>query len=182
MFSARGFMDQRITTILMFRTWGNLEANYLPITPPASSWPSTCTYSIKYPFRSRMFRPGQASCRQTPFTFFPSLLAASILGLRTKSRLLPDFRHGPCNPTICNAWSLPGNRRARRCFYRVSSAISGGPTILFPSGFILVGHCVPANWSVLSGRSYIIRVIRRKRFVRWRSPDNRYYVIAFLCL
>jgi len=56
---------------------------------------------------------------------------------------------------ICIACSLPGNRRARSGFLAHSAAISGGPTILFPSGFILVGHCVPANWSGPSERSYI---------------------------
>jgi hypothetical protein len=35
---------------------------------------------------------------------------------------------------LCIAWSLPGNRRARRGFLAHSAVISGGPFILFPSG------------------------------------------------
>jgi hypothetical protein len=56
---------------------------------------------------------------------------------------------------LCNACSLPGNRRARSGFLAHSSAISGGPTILFPRGFILVGRCVPGTRSAPSGRSNI---------------------------
>jgi hypothetical protein len=118
----------------------------------------------------------------TAFRNYPTLLAASFLEFRTLSRILLSLRHGPCYPSFCIAWSLPGNRPARSGFLTPSSAISGGPFVLFACGFILVGHCVPANWSAPSGRSYIIRVIRRKRFVRWRSSGNRHYVIAFICL
>ena len=56
---------------------------------------------------------------------------------------------------LCIACSLPGNRRARRGFLAPSSAISGGLTILFPGGFILVARRVPATWSGPSERSYI---------------------------
>ena len=48
-----------------------------------------------------MFRPEQASRRQTPFTFSPKHIAASFLGLRTISRLLLILRHVPCNLPIC---------------------------------------------------------------------------------
>jgi hypothetical protein len=103
-----------------------------------------------------MFRPGQAPRRQTPFAFSSSLVAASFLGLRTKSRLLLNLRHIPCNLIICIACSLPGNRRARRGFYRVSWAISGGLAILFHIGFGRIYHQVPATWSGPNGRSYIM--------------------------
>jgi hypothetical protein len=153
--SARRFREQRIMIILMFRTWGNLEANYQPTTPPAISWPATCSYFSLIPFRSRMFRPGQASRRQTSFTFFPLHIAASILGLRTKSRLLLNLRHVPCNLIICNACSLPGNRRARSYFFAYSSPISGSLNILVSPWINLIDRCVPARCAVPSGRSNI---------------------------
>jgi hypothetical protein len=155
MFSARGFINRRITAILMFRTWGNLEArifdNHAASTLLALNMHLLLFNTISVPHVSA--RAGVAP--PDAFRNYPTLLSASILGLRTKSRLLLILRHGPCFPIICIACSLPGNRRARSGFYRVSSAISGGPFILFPSGFILVGHCVPATWSVPSGRSNI---------------------------
>jgi hypothetical protein len=84
------------------------------------------------------------------FRNYSTLFSASILGLRTKSRLLLHFRHVPCNPIIF-ARSLPGNRRARSSFHRVSSAISGGPGILFRCGFILLSlhsrYPVGSKWS-----------------------------------
>jgi hypothetical protein len=130
-----------------------------------------------------MFRPGQASRRQTPSTFFPKNIAASILGLRTKSRLLLNLRHIPCNLIICIARSLPGNRRARRLFNRVSSAISGGLAILSPKGFILIDRCVPAICSVPCGRSYIKWGFPTLTgFIPCRSSENKFYVISFLSL
>ena len=130
-----------------------------------------------------MFRPGQASRRQTPFTFFPKNIAASILGLRPISRLLQILRHGPCNLIISIACSLPGNRRARSSFYGVSSAISGGQAILFPYGSILICRCVPAICSVPSGRSYIKwRFPTLPGSIRCRSSENKFYVISFISL
>ena len=130
-----------------------------------------------------MFRPGQASRRQTPFTFSPKHIAASFLGLRTISRLLLLLRHVSCNLIICIACSLPGNRRARRGFNRVSSSVSGGLNILFPKGFIHIDRCVPATWSVPSGRSYIKwRFPTLPGSIPWRSSENKFYVISFLSL
>ena len=129
---------------------------YLPITPPAPSWPLTCSCSVKFPFSFRMLLARAGVVPPDTLYLYPTLIAASILGLRTISRLLLNLRHGPCNLiNLCIACSLPGNRRARSSFYRVSSAISGGPTILFPRGFILACRRVPGTRSVPSGRSYI---------------------------
>ncbi|MGP8284362.1 MAG: hypothetical protein ACLQT6_16825, partial [Desulfomonilaceae bacterium] len=46
----------------------------------------------------------------------------------------------------CNACSLPGNMRARKGFYRVSSATSGGLSILSLSGFVRIYRRVPATY------------------------------------
>ena len=130
-----------------------------------------------------MFRPGQASRRQTSFTFFPLHLAAAILGLRTMSHLLLNFRHVPCNPLIlCIACSLPGNRRARSVIVAHSSSISGGLNILFPSGLFYC-RCVPATCLVPSGRSYITSHFPTlPGSAPCRSPENRHYVITLLSL
>ena len=179
MSTARGFTNQRIAIVLMFRMWGNLEASIRANHAACSILARIMQLLI---LNSR-FGPAclgqgkrRAARRFLPFSLLH--IAASIHELRTKSRLLLTRRHVPCNPIICIACSLPGNRRARRSIPAYSSSISGGLDIPSPIGFILACRCVPANWSVPSGRSYIIRVIRRKQFVRWRSPDNLYYVIA----
>ena len=129
-----------------------------------------------------MFRPGQASCRQTPSTCYPvpdcgvdPWVTDCITPLAK-----PPSRHVLSDNLYCTflagqqacpqRLSLPFLGHLNRSYHPVSQRI------------ILVGHCVPATWSVPRGRSYLIRVIRHKRFVRWRSPDNRYYVIAFICL
>jgi len=86
---------------------------------------------------------------------YPTLIAASILGLRTLSRLLLITPSRPMqSDNLCIAWSLPGNRRARSGFEPVSSAISCGLNILFRCGLFYC-RCVPATWSVPSGRSNI---------------------------
>jgi hypothetical protein len=159
-----------------------LRPIYLPITPLSSPWPTTCSYSIKYSFRFRMFRPGQASRRQISFTYFPVPSCGVVTWVTDLITPLATFPSRPmqsdnlCRMILAGQQAcpqrlfLPFLGHLNRSYHPVSQRI------------ILVGHCVPANWSVPRGRSYIIRVIRRKRFVRWRSPDNRYYVITFICL
>ena len=136
--SARRFREQRIMIILMFRTCGNLPPEYLPITPPAISWPTTCNCSPIIP-SSVPHVPGQGRRRAARhlLRISPLHLAASILEFRTISRLLLILRHGPCFPIICNACSLPGNRRARSGFLAHSSSISRGSAVLSPSGLFL---------------------------------------------
>ncbi|MGO8820677.1 MAG: hypothetical protein ACLQO6_05550 [Desulfomonilaceae bacterium] len=81
---------------------------------------------------------------------------------------------------ICIACSLPGNRRARRGFSGISSAISGGITILIPSGFVRVYRGVPPTWSVPSSRSYIMSSFPTlSGFPPCWSAENRHYVIAY---
>jgi hypothetical protein len=72
MSTARGFKDHRISTILMFWMWGYLPARIH--TNHAVCFLLARNMQLlffKFPFWFRMFRPGQASRRQTPFTFFP---------------------------------------------------------------------------------------------------------------
>jgi len=92
MSKARGFTNQRITNVLMFLTWGNLEARILPNHADCSFL--ACNMQLLF-FNSRFgpvcFLPGQASRRQTPICLCPLHLSASNLGLRTKSRLLLKF-------------------------------------------------------------------------------------------
>ena len=77
-------------------------------------------------FGPACFGQGKRRAARHISPFSPLHLAASILGLRTISRLLLTLRHVPCNPIICIACSLPGNRRARSGFLAYSSSISGG--------------------------------------------------------
>ena len=139
----------------MFRTWGNLEArilaNHAARTLLATHMQLLLFNTISVPHVSA--RAGVAP--PAAFRNYPTLLSASFLGLRPVSRLLLTLRHVTCFPIICIACSLPGNRRARSGFLAHSSSIQCGLTILFPSGLILACRCVPANWSVPSGRSYI---------------------------
>jgi hypothetical protein len=80
----------------MFRgystVWLTEAPEYLPITPPAPSWPATCSYFSLIPFRPRMFPPGQASCRQTPFTFTLPSLRRRSLGY--------GFYHASCKSSV----------------------------------------------------------------------------------
>jgi hypothetical protein len=161
-----------------------LKPVYFPITPLSSPWPSTCNCSF---FNSRFgpacFGQGKRRAARNLLRYSPFHIAASILGLSTKSRLLLNLRHVPCNPIICNACSLPGNRRARSGFLGHSSAISGGQAILFPYGSILICRCVPEPWLVPSGRSYIKwRFPTLPGFIPCRSSENKFYVISFLSL
>jgi hypothetical protein len=133
-----------------------LRPVYSAITPPAPSWPTTCTYSIKYSFWFRMSRPGQASCRQTPITSFgvdPWVTDYITPLAQPPSRTMQSV-------TLCNACSLPGNRRSCSGFLAHSSSIQCGLPILFPCGFILVGRCVSGTRSVPSGRSNIMSCYR----------------------
>lgn len=128
---------------------------YSTITPLSSPWPATRSCSFLIPVLvPHVSGQGKRRAARHSLVFFPKHLAASILGLRTQSCLLLILRHGPCFPYFCNALSLPGNRRARRGFYRVSSSISSGLAILLPIGFIWVYRCVPgfqigSKWAVL---------------------------------
>ena len=146
MYSARGFTNQRITTILMFRMWGNLEASIRANHAACSILARIMQLLfLNSRFGPACFGQGKRRAARHLLPFSPFHIAASILGLRPISRLLLNLRHGPCNLIICIACSLPGNRRARSGFYRDSPAISGGLSILFPKGFIHIDRCVPAT-------------------------------------
>ena len=132
-----------------------------PITPLAPPCPATRNFFSQIPLRSRMFRPGQASRRHkhfgfclVPFCGVDPWVTDSITPLATT----PAWAMQPDN---LYRRPSPGNRRARRGIPARSSSISGGLDIpSSPIGFILACRCVPATWSVPSGRSYI----------KWRFP------------
>ncbi len=115
MSKARGFTNQRIMIILLFRTSGNLETHILPNHSACSFLARNMQLVFFNPrFGLACSWPGQASRRQRhPLPLFPKHIAASILGLRTKSRLLLNFRHGLCNPlksvshVPCRATGVP---------------------------------------------------------------------------
>ncbi len=168
----------------MFPIWGNLESRILPhhaaFISLAHNMQLLCLTSR---FGPACFGQGKRRAARHLLRFSPFHIAASILGLRTQSRLLQIRRHVTCFPIICIARSLPRNRRARKGFYRVSSAISGGLNILSPKGCILIDRCVPATWSVPSGRSYIKwRFPTLPGSIPCRSSENKFYVISFLRL
>ena len=113
--------------------FSKVATSFLPLspyhavcTPPGSSH---AVALLNTRFGPACSWPGQASCRQPPFSFFPFHIAASFLELRTLSRLLLNLRHGTCFPMFCSALSLPGNRRARSNFLAHSTSISGGRSI-----------------------------------------------------
>ncbi len=122
----------------MFRRWGNLEAsirsNHAAFISLANNMQLLFLNSR---FGLACFGQGKRRAARHPLPFFPKHIAASFLGLRTKSRLLLSLRHVTCFPIICIARSLPGNRRARSSFYRGSSSISGGITTCFPLDLFL---------------------------------------------
>ena len=185
MISARGFRNKHITNILMFLTWGNLEARILPNHAAFISLARNMQLlSFNSRFGPACSWPGQASRRQTPITFFPVPYCGVDLWVTDS---ITPLANPPSHPMqsdkICIACSLPGNRRARSGFYRDSPAISGGLSILFPKGFIHIDRCVPATWSVPSGRSYIKwRFPTLPGSIPWRSSENKFYVISFLSL
>ncbi len=151
----------------------------MPITPPAPSWPTTCSYSFKFPFWSRMFRPGQASRRQTSFSFSPFHLAATILGLRTISRLLLNLRHGPCNPINLYRMVLAGQQA---CPQRLSRPFLShlGRSNHPVSRRIYSCWSLRPSYLVGSKRAFEHNVVFSDPagFRSLRSPENRHYVIT----
>jgi hypothetical protein len=136
----------------MFRTWGNLEANYQPTTPPAISWPATCSYSFLIPVLVPHVSARAGVAPPDIFYIFPT---PSCGGDPWVKDYVTPLAKPPSRPmqsvNLCIALSLPGNRRARIGFLAHSSSISGGPFILFPSRFILVLSLRP---SVLVGSKW----------------------------
>ena len=135
-------VDTRSSRILAHHAACTLLARYMQLL-----------YLISFWFRMFLSRAGTVP----PDTLYPypTLIAASILGLRTLSRLLPITPSRPMQSDYLYRMFLAGQQACPQRLSAHSSAISGGSAILFPSGFILSCRCVPANWSVPSGRSYI---------------------------
>jgi|GEM_PF-3627793 len=154
MSTARGFTDLRIYDILERSEHKEiLRPVYLPITPLSSPWPTTCSSSFLIPVLvPHVSGQGKRRAARHPLPFSPLYLAASFLGLRTKSRLLHSLRHVTCFPIICIARSLPGNRRARSGFLDHSCPSQAVQPSCFPADlFLLVVAFQTHGWFHVGG-------------------------------
>ena len=184
MSKARGFTNQRITNILMFLTWGNLEARILPNHAAFISLARNMQLLF---FNSRFgpacFGQGKRRAARHLLRFSPLHISASILGLRTQSRLLLILRHVPCNPINLYRMFLAGQQACPQgllsCFLghlgRSNHPVSQG---IYSYLSLRPSYLVGSKWAVLHKMAFSdpagfhsLAVIRKQILCNLFSPS-----------
>lgn len=177
---SKGIYKPTIFNHLDFSDMGKSRSPYTcQSRRPHPPGPSHAVTLFNSRFGSACFGQGRRRAARYLLRISPLHLSASILRLRTKSRLLLNFRHGPCNlinlvsHVPCRATGVPAElsrpflahlgRSNHPVSQRIYSCLSLRPSYLVGSKWSFEHNVVfsdPAGFRSL------------------RSPENRHYVIT----